>query len=481
MVAVPAGILHLAQLAGDTGARSLAAGVPLLAAVWAHGIRRWRGPAVGGAGIASVLAATLLLIGCAAALWCWPVDETNDHQYFRPDLLLLGPTAAGVVMLLAGARALPHLLPPLLLLPACWPPLLEGISRLTTPAALAWTEWAGQLLVGPLPVTVTSDVQPHVFHCTGAAGTYALTVADPCSGTGGLLAVALVLPPLLHLSLGSWSRRLALLGAALGGLALLTALRFAVLCWIAGTWGPQEVFTWFHLLGGTGFHLLLWLLLLAMAVLLGLHPRPVCRPPASPATPVRRRRWPVLLLLLVLVAANGVAGWRLMQRWAGLRRPTAPAVDLPGHGLGDLLPVPAGFDRWHHRSLDWTHELFGPGSQIERFGYRPTTDGDIRWVDVLLVDDFATLERHTVIGCYRWHDAVWHERRLFELGPGLPASYLDVTDDDGRRWRVVVWIQAVRLASRERWRQVVVRVRVTGDAAEGPEALREFAGRLAGG
>lgn len=490
LAALPAASLALWHLARLPGPEALAAGVPLLALVWAWLLLPSRpAPAAVGPDPAWSWCGPLLCLLALAGRLLLPSDLA---------LLLLPLLAAGLALAAGGPLLLRRLLAPVLLLFLAWPEAHLVLARLTTPPLLAWSAWCGPWLaqLGGATVVVVPGAD-QLLLCRGGAGAVVIGLDASCSGAGGVMAVLLLALPVLALRRPPWSAALPWLALGLALAALGNALRVGALCWLAAEHGLGPLFASVHAVAGSLLTLLVWGGLLAALPLL-----PAGGAPPVPAAPPQPRG--ALAACLPLLALVALADWwhrpippppapiraavRAEEPPPALVSATAPLPSRPqppspsGPPLRErpaleLLPEIPGWRRWHHATFPWAAALFGPQARVERLVYSGPS-GRFVWCDLVLADDAASLARHPVANCFDWHGYQVERASTWSLGPRLTAGEWVVQDPAQRRWAVLSWIQALEEGGVRRcscWRRIDA-----GPGSNEQQELRDLAEGLAG-
>jgi exosortase/archaeosortase family protein len=534
-VAFPSSIAEILRLAAGASPRALSGGALVFAGVWAWLALRTSGAPRHLPGPREIAIAFGLLAVAALVQWIAPRGPMGGTiggpGRARLDLLMI-PVFAGALAMLGGGRAwLRRVAGPVALLVLTWPPAAALVAAPLSRPMLAASRWAGVGLARAFGVGV--EAVPGVaglLICRGAAGTQSIAVAPACSGASGVLAVLVAAAPVVALAGGS-ARRKAIWVASGGAIvAAFAPVRIAILCHLAAERGAESAFGAFHVLGGTAFFALAWVAMLALTRPLGLVPPPLAELPESRWRPAGREGWAVLGGALALAAAAGVGNVRMhastharmgtrAQSGPGIvvhDEPAAPFVSLdtdlaeperarpleetpvpvreerpvskeqepePGPPPGPepfnpkrlrtwIEPVP-GYERFRYRSMPWTRSMYGKRSWMERIIYS-SRDGELYWIDALIVSNPAPLEEHTVHGCYMWHGWTVEFLDRREVAPGVPGERFIHLDSDGRRWTSVTWSEKV---APKWWFRVNVQRKVR--EGEVPEAVLEEASDFA--
>jgi exosortase len=202
--------------------------------------------------------AALVFLGCGAGLYL--VGEAWAARYLAAVALIL--MAGGVIGFLSGWEALRQLAFPLAYLAFAVPfPFVDSLA--VTMGSLT-AGWATALVRGFGVAAANEGGRVILPSCS-------LVVGAPCSGVRSLVALLALAAVWVYLVRGPWSRRMALLAAAVPLAGLTNLLRITSLLWVADRWGVETAQRYYHDFSGLIFFAL------ALAGLLGLSWGAGCR------------------------------------------------------------------------------------------------------------------------------------------------------------------------------------------------------------
>ncbi len=523
-IAFPSTVIGILRLAAGATPGALSSGVLVFAGIWAWLALRTRTEPPTRPQRREIAIAFGALAVVALVQWIAARGPVGGPGRERLDLLMLPVFTAALAVLSGGRARLRRVAGPVAMLLLTWPPVAAFFSAPLSRPMLAASRWAGVALARAFGVGV--EAVPGVaglLVCTGRAGTQSITVAPACSGASGVLAVLIAAAPVVALARGSVRRKVIWIASGSTIVAAFAPVRVAVLCHLAAERGAESAFDAFHVLGGTAFFALAWLAMLALTKPLGLAPPPLAELSDSRLRPAGHEGWMLLGGALAFALVSGIGNVRHHAR----PRPDAPPLSRVPSGIvvhdepvapfsaagtspaieldislaselkrpGPAPPAPEagpepfnprklrtwiapvqGYERCRYRSMPWTRSMYGKRSWMERIIYS-SPNGDIYWIDALIVTRRAPLDEHTVHGCCIWHGWTVEFLDRREIVPGVPGERFMHVDSEGHRWASVTWTEEV---ARGWWLRLNVQRRIR-EAEEPEDVLKrtsEFAPRL---
>ena len=365
--------------------------IPPIGFAWAVAVLREHPPYNNDLETNFILGTGLLFIA-GLVLAVGPVVWPYSFVGARLGLVLWPLWALGVTWLIFGVTVTPRLAAPLAYLALSWPapaawflaPVQGLLTRITVGAAASATR----------PLHWIAPGGHGVFLVQHLGTAVPVLVNSACSGSDGVLAFTLVLPPLLTRFHGSLRSKAAfvLLGGALA--FALNLLRLGLLLLAVHLLGIRWTFDVLHPSLGFVLFALLALILVRLALALQLTPGARTEPWANLKAPG------IAAAAVALLASAAVVSSLMPLVYAGDVLP-GTAVRVRSTSLGRIAPQMQGFRRVLVGRFDDT-SILGAGSRSIAYAYSNPL-GAYVLAQIYETPSLAALESYAYASCLAYH------------------------------------------------------------------------------
>lgn len=421
-----------------------------------------------------------LLSGAVLLITVVPSRSPLPYWTERLDILSLILFGAGVVMVVAGVPWFWRMRGPLLLLALMWPPVQLQLTAFVAQGLAA----VDQFVLGALGSVLPDGEVGRI--CTSSwltlpSGDHPLSFA-PCSGTHGLLDVALVGGAVAMCTAGrTWRKLLWLAGGAT--LACVVNWVWVAALMVAGSTGWLD--------GGPRLMERAIALTLTTTLMVALLPRYGMarqrrQPRSAAGTPAARRpvcprRWITGTVVAAIAAILPVVGAGMPQGW-----PTDPTRSPVATAPFDASPaLPGGWMLSPLGEDAQVAHLVDPGSRFLRYTLTAFTRPEMVLVDVLRTDDADVLTTHRADELLAARGDLVTDTRQVDLGHGLDGLLLDYREPTSNSaWATLSWVRPVVTLGHTTYERITLSLQVDPAAAaertSGPVAVPALVAPLRG-
>ncbi|MCL5960249.1 MAG: exosortase/archaeosortase family protein [Chloroflexi bacterium] len=422
LVAAWYSLLQLASLAPSDTPLAFVALVPVLAGyLLIHDGRRpatnrdQADPFVDG------LAFLILFAVCSFLVFVLPVKLGWYYWLQRLDLLLVPVFATGIVFLFWGWAGVATSWRGLLYLTLVWPYPLVLLQQGMAPILTALTTAFGRLTVHnlALPISVSAS-DPSRFVGTGAES-FAIIIADECSGVNAVIGFLVVGLPLVLTWSGRPSSKVKWLLTGMAMAFFSNLLRVGILLYLSAAHGVEFALGTVHPILGTVLFVGVFMVMLVATRFFRLRfdtdPLSVNPPSQGMLIPDGFRYRVIVVGIAALVLALGQT---TLVQFGPLSNDSVPVVSA--QEASSLLPNIPGWNRELRQEINWEH-LFGPDSQSSVFSYRSGEASVV--VQFVATSDKGALDSYSVEQCSLFHGEEVVGVSTVSLGHGISGRLVE--------------------------------------------------------